>query len=62
MKKVLALVILAGTGLISCTGSNNEQADSIFYNGTIYTMDENSPQVEAVAVKDGKILFAGDLY
>ncbi|MCB0495533.1 MAG: amidohydrolase [Cyclobacteriaceae bacterium] len=61
MKKVLALVILAGTGLISCTGSNNEQADSIFYNGTIYTMDENSPQVEAVAVKDGKILFAGDL-
>ena len=27
--------------------------------GSIYTMDEKNPQVEAVAVKDGRILFAG---
>ena len=37
-----------------------EYADIVFKNGTIYTMDPNQPQVEAVACKDGMILLAGD--
>ena len=33
----------------------------LIYGGTIYTVDENQPNVEAVAVKDNTILFAGTL-
>ncbi|MEM6802848.1 MAG: amidohydrolase family protein, partial [Bacteroidota bacterium] len=40
---------------------NQQTADTIISNGTIYTMDEQNPMVEAVAVKDGKILYAGSL-
>jgi predicted amidohydrolase YtcJ len=34
-------------------------ADLVFVNGTILTMNDSRPEVEAVAVKDGKIIFAG---
>ncbi|MBR0596336.1 amidohydrolase family protein [Sinanaerobacter chloroacetimidivorans] len=37
----------------------SEAADTILYNGTIYTMDEKNPVAEAVAVKGGKILDLG---
>ena len=38
----------------------NESADVIFTNGTIYTLESDLPQCEAVAVKDGKIMAVGD--
>jgi predicted amidohydrolase YtcJ len=38
----------------------HESADIVFTGGTIYTVDDAQPIVEAVAVKGGKILFAGD--
>ena len=38
-----------------------EKADLLIYGGTIYTVDPGQPQVEAVAVKDGKILAAGTM-
>ena len=34
-------------------------ADRVFYNGHIYTMDQDVPWVDAVAVKDGKVLAVG---
>lgn len=34
-------------------------AETIFTNGRIYTMNENNPIVECVAVRNGRILFAG---
>ncbi|VEF49261.1 amidohydrolase family [Bacillus freudenreichii] len=34
-------------------------ADLIFYNGNVYTVDEDRSQAEAVAVAAGKILFVG---
>ena len=34
-------------------------ADRVFYNGHIYTMDPDVPWVDAVAVKDGKIMAVG---
>ncbi|MDR2156503.1 MAG: amidohydrolase family protein, partial [Clostridiales Family XIII bacterium] len=34
-------------------------ADTVFYNGKIYTMNEPGETVEALVVRDGKILFAG---
>ncbi len=37
----------------------HEKAEILYFGGPIITMEDSSPQVEAVAVKDGKILFAG---
>lgn len=37
------------------------EADTIYHNGSIYTVNSQQPQVEAVAVKDGKIVYAGDM-
>ncbi len=42
----------------SC-GEKREVADSIFTNGTIYTLDPHNGIVEAVAVKGGKVLASG---
>lgn len=33
--------------------------DSVYWDGTILTMEDDMPEVEAVVVKEGKILFAG---
>ena len=41
--------------LFSC-GGNNETADKVFINGFIYTVEDNQPTVEAVAIKDGIII------
>ena len=35
------------------------EADRIFFGGTILTMDDAQAQVEAVAIKDGKIIMRG---
>lgn len=44
--------------IISCT-QKKPSADLILQGGKIYTMEDANPIVESVAVKDGKILFAG---
>ena len=38
-----------------------ETADTIYHNGAIITINDKQPTVEAIAVKDGKILAVGDL-
>jgi len=60
--KFRILVLLIGiASIISCSSQDElGVADSIFYNGIIYTANETNAKVEAVCVKDGKILFAGD--
>jgi len=49
------------TIMVSCADKKtaDEIADSVFTNGKIYTVNENQPWAEAVAVKDGKIVFIG---
>lgn len=37
-----------------------ETADLLFFGGDILTVDDRQPEVEAVAVKDGKIIYVGD--
>ncbi len=39
---------------------SGQAAETIFYGGTILTMDDDLPQVEAVAIADGRILAVGD--
>lgn len=57
MKKYLILFIALAWG---CT-SKKLPADLIIRGGTIYTVNEQQPTVEAVAVKADTILFAGSL-
>jgi predicted amidohydrolase YtcJ len=48
--------------ILSCNSLENlEVADTIYYNGTIYTVDSINSEVTSVAVKDDRILFVGDL-
>ncbi|MDW3647721.1 MAG: amidohydrolase [Bacteroidia bacterium] len=49
--------------VISCEGpqKDTQMADMIIYNGPIYTMDENQPTAEAVASRDGEIIYVGDM-
>lgn len=44
-----------------CSEAKKESATMLFHGGTIYTVDDAQPIVEAVAVKDNNILFAGTL-
>ncbi|MEQ9442094.1 MAG: amidohydrolase [Cyclobacteriaceae bacterium] len=51
------LLILSILFTISC--KQQQTADLVIHNGTIYTVNEAQPQAEAVAVIDDKIVFVG---
>lgn len=51
----IAIILLFILTLSSCS----KKPDTVYVNGKIYTMDNNNTIVEAVAVKDGKILETG---
>jgi len=55
MKKILIVLTLFAC---SC-GEKQTPADMIISGGSIYTVDDSNPTVEAVAVSRGKIVFAG---
>lgn len=57
-RNLLLIILLALLLLIRCT-ERHEPADLII-NGTIYTANDAQPVVECVAVKDGKIIYAGN--
>jgi len=59
MKK-LYILLFTSFVILSCSSSKSDPADLVFINGSIYTVDESNPQVEAVAVKDGMILAIGN--
>lgn len=49
--------------MAACGDDKYEQtrsADLIFESGSVYTMDPKLPEAEAVAVKEGKIVYVGD--
>ncbi|WEK21731.1 MAG: amidohydrolase family protein [Candidatus Pedobacter colombiensis] len=46
--------------LVDCKNkTTQDKADTIYFGGTIITMEDATPTVEAVVVKDGKIIFTG---
>ena len=47
--------------VLACSNPKKESATLLIFGGTIYTVDSIATTVEAVAVKDNKILFAGSL-
>ncbi|TDX10507.1 amidohydrolase [Flavobacterium sp. S87F.05.LMB.W.Kidney.N] len=61
MKNILWTFMLLIT-LTSCKKEVKDSADTIYYGGDIITMEGSQPQyVEAVGVKNGKIIFAGSI-
>lgn len=58
--KHLYLVAILGVFLLSCSPQPDNPADTVYLNGTIYTVDDSNPKVEAIAVKDGLILALGN--
>ena len=63
--KLLPTIMLSGAlALTGCAGSgidSNKNADTLFTNGNIYAVDEANTQAEAIAVKDGNIVYIGSL-
>lgn len=45
--------------MAAACSNERESADLVISGGTIYTVNESQPTVEAVAVKNGKVLYAG---
>jgi len=59
---MLPIVALPGLLVLSLAATSplEQQADLIVENATIYTVNKAQPKVRALAVKDGRILAAGD--
>lgn len=51
----LALTILA-----ACGGDREPAADLVLTGGRIYTVDDDAPWAEAVAIRDGRFVYVGD--
>jgi len=63
---LVVLVVLVGCGAPdvppAASGPETpEAADKIFMNGKIITVDDNNPRASAVATRDGKIVYVGDM-
>jgi len=55
-----ALIVTASVGAAGCAGARGESADAIWHGGPILTMAGDEPAyAEAVAIRDGRILFVG---
>jgi predicted amidohydrolase YtcJ len=54
-------IIVEGDKLKQDQTNSEEVADTIYKGGEIITIDDRAPRVEAVAVKDGRILAVGSL-
>ena len=64
MRPGLIAVLGVALGLAAC-GANDKPAlvnpaDRVFLNAAVYTVDEQRSWAEAVAIKDGKIIYVGD--
>jgi predicted amidohydrolase YtcJ len=62
MKYLLLLFVVSTFFFVSCDTADDKRtitADVIYTNGKIYTVNENHPWAEAVAIKDGKFLKVG---
>lgn len=51
--------VLAGLLAVACDNAPPLPADRVYLNGAIYTFDNERRKVEAVAVRDGAVIFAG---
>ncbi|HEV8484208.1 MAG TPA: amidohydrolase [Blastocatellia bacterium] len=57
--KLVSLAVIVISLCLTTSYSRPEQADVVFINGNIYTVNERQPRAEAIAVKGGRIIFVG---
>ena len=55
----LIVSILFISFISSCMSRNKDAADMVLHNAQVYTVNKTQVNAEAIAVKDGKIVFAG---
>jgi predicted amidohydrolase YtcJ len=60
MKGIIYIHLLFAILIAGCQSKTaRTKADVIYFGGSILTMEDANPQVEALAIKDGKIIFTG---
>jgi predicted amidohydrolase YtcJ len=59
--RIISCCALLACAVVASAASAQTTADAIYAGGPILTMDDAKPRVEAVAVKDGRILATGTL-
>ena len=57
---VRSLGLTLGMLATACVHSEEQRADTLIVNAGVYTVNEQQPWAEAVAIKDGRILYVGD--
>src|SRR5258706_11391595 len=57
--KFVSLIVIVVSLMLPSGYSMPEQADVVFINGNIYTVNDGQPRAEAIAVKGGRIIFVG---
>ncbi|HOK20144.1 MAG TPA: amidohydrolase family protein, partial [Thermosynergistes sp.] len=56
---VVSFLVFLNLLLVKPPAFAAEVADSVYHNGIFYTVSEQTPKAEAVAIKDGKFIFVG---
>jgi len=59
-KLLLLKIIFFFILIYGCVTNNSQSADTVFKNGFVLTVDSLNTKAQAVAVKDGKIIFVGE--
>ena len=57
--KMIAVILIAAMSNFGFWAPKPEPADVVFANATFYTVNEKQPKAEAIAVKNGRIVFVG---
>ena len=57
--KIQIILWLGVLVMLNACGSDSPTADVILLNANVYTVDEENPQAEAIAIQDGRILAVG---
>ncbi|MBT7582928.1 MAG: amidohydrolase, partial [Kordiimonadaceae bacterium] len=60
IKKILFAATMTGLMTTMTYAQSCKQADIVLKNGTVYTVNENQPTAEAVAILGSKIIYVGD--
>ncbi len=55
------VIMLTKVGAGTARQQSTASADAVYFNGKIITVDDDNPEATAVAIKDGMIIYVGDI-
>ena len=58
--KTTCVLCLTALAAVATQPAYSQEADIVFRNGVIWTVDENNPRAEAVASQDGRLIYVGN--